>query len=60
MPKTISPLPGPRDPGTDEPLHNILGPEITNVDVTITVAEIAVKTTSSDQEDVTFVTENKC
>ena len=60
MPKPISPLPVPRDPGTEEPLHDRPGRQSTNVDVTITIPEIAVTTTSSDQEDVTIVTENKC
>ena len=57
MPKSISPLPIPRVPGSIEPIP---GPESTNVDVTITIPEIAVTTTCSDQEAVTIVTENKC
>ena len=60
MPKSISPLPIPREPGSIEPIRNGPGPESTNVDVTITIPEIAVTTTCSDQEDVTIVTENKC
>ena len=55
--KNIHPEKSRTPPG---PLHDIPGPESTNIDLTITIAEIAVKTTSSDQEDVTFVTENKC
>ena len=60
MPKSISPLPIPQEPGSIEPVRNGPGPESTNVDVTIKIPEIAVTTTCSDQEDVTIVTENKC
>ena len=60
MPKAISPLPITREPGSSEPVGHGSGPESTNVDVTITIPEIAVTTTCSDQEDVTVVTENKC
>ena len=60
MPKSVSPLPVPREPGSTEHVGHGSGPESTNVDVTITIPEIAVTTTCSDQEDVTVVTENKC
>ena len=60
MPKSISPLPIPREPSSIESVRDGPAPESTNLDVTITIPEIAVTTTCSDQEDVTIVTENKC
>ena len=60
MPKSISPLPVPREPSSTEPVGHGSGPESTNVDVTITIPEIAVTTTCSDQEGMIIVTENKC
>ena len=60
MPKSISPLPVPGEPGPTEHVLDGPGPERTNVDVTITIPETDVTTTCSDQKEVTIVTENKC
>ena len=52
MLESILPLPIPREPSSMEPVRD--GP------VRVIIPKIAVTTTCSDQEDVTFVTENKC
>ena len=60
MPKPFSPSPIPRDTASIEKVTHESGKENINEEVSITIPEIAVPTGSSDKDDATIVTENKC